>query len=70
MVLCILGVSSIVARFAAQGIAGWVAVLVFCQLLILGWLGSNAVSPQSEKAGGSFHSTPATQPQFLGLTKH
>ena len=44
--------------------------LVLCQVLILGWLGSNAVSPQSEAAGGSFHSTPATQPQFSGLTQH
>ena len=44
--------------------------LLLCQVLILGWLGSNAVSPQSEAAGGSFHSTPGTRPQFSGLTEH
>jgi len=48
----------------------WASMLVLCQLLILGCLGSNAVSPQSDDAGGSFHSTPASQPQFSRLTQH
>ncbi len=35
-------------------------LLVLCHGLILGWPGSNEVSPRNQLTGGSLRSTPAT----------